>query len=167
MNRLMCGRPSVMVPVIISVCPASGGTLQKCPPQDSRCGFGSVRRQDVWQAVYRNLGQNALALNAQHRAAERTAHLARVLRKFGAADRGFGCRAEFGNQIRIADQLIGEVLAVLKQIDSGFHQGRIGFETRQPLGIRQNFFEERLETITAPARRWYPTPWRPILRHPR
>ncbi len=100
-----------------------------------------------------DLAQNALALNTQHGAVEGAAHFACVLGGFGAAYKRVAGRrrAELENQIRMADQLIGEVLAVLEQIDGGFHQRRIRIETPQPLGIRQNFFEERLEAIAAAA----------------
>ena len=68
--------------------------------------------------------EDTLALNAQHRAMEVAAQFT------GVAHRLVAPRAciELENQLRIAYQLIGEVLAVLEQVKSGFHQRGIGIQ---------------------------------------
>ena len=101
----------------------------------------------------RNLAQNALALDAQHGAVEGAAHLAGVLRGFGVAHGRFAGRrgVQLEHQLRMADQLVGEILAVLKQIDHRFHQRRIVVQARQQLRIGKDVLEEMLEAFAAAA----------------
>jgi len=61
--------------------------------------------------------------------------------RIGSASAGAG--RSFGDQLRIAYQLIAEVLAVLKDVESGFHQGGIGVEAGEKIGTRKKLFSRK------------------------
>ncbi len=127
-----------------------GHLLQRHPVRGGDGGIGQVR--SVLQGFKgRSPQAHAGGLNSKHFAAEEASQVRNiiVLSGFGQGASGFRQPAELFHQLRHADQLLGEVGAVLKNVERVRCHGCVRIEKREPFRIRRNFLEKMFERARA------------------
>jgi hypothetical protein len=92
---------------------------------------------------------NAVALNADHLLAEETAQFGGIVRwrKTGSALLFAAGLLHFSDEFGMANELVREVMAVLKKIDRAARQFRVAVQRLQPLWLGDDLFEKGFKAV--------------------
>ena len=140
-NSRMPSRPSAIDPHLIPG-PVAGvfGRVRRAHIRDgdlvsARDGGVGQPRSAVQRFENRMRPADALGFNPQNRPPEPAAQLGGVVRRRLVLDQWNGNARQLVHRFRPADQIFGEVRAVLEQIQGRGRQFRLGIETLQARGI--------------------------------